>query len=62
MSIFCLIGIRGRWAFTPGERYYMCFGCNTIPSLLKDLLTKIEEFGLPIIAHDDDGIPLFLPR
>lgn len=41
-----------------GERYYMCFGCNTIPSLLKDLLTKIEEFGLPSLL-DDDGFPYF---
>lgn len=41
-----------------GERYYMCFGCNTIPSLLKDLLTKIEEFGLPSLL-DDDGSPYF---
>lgn len=41
-----------------GERYYMCFGCNTIPSLLRDLLTKIEEFGLPSLL-DDDGSPYF---
>lgn len=41
-----------------GSHYYMCFGCNTVPALLKDLLNEIEGFGLPSLL-DEEGYPYF---